>query len=259
VNCNSFVKWDALWQRARAVGADAIATGHYAATLEQAGKTFIRRGEDPAKDQSYFLWGVPPNTLAQTLFPLGGMAKPAVRALAREAGLRTADKRESQDICFVPKGDYRTVVAERAQREGRAILPGPILNPDGKVVGEHKGLAFYTIGQRRGVEIAAGEPVYVKRLNTATNTLELGRKSDLECRAFWADRHNDFEGDWETRLCEVQYRYRSKPVPGKLTRQENQRVLVELESPGLGVCPGQSAVFYEGDRLLGGARIRETL
>lgn len=258
VNCNSFVKWDALWARARAIGADRIATGHYAATREEDGYPYILRA-DPVKDQSYFLWGIPPDSLANTLFPLSGLSKPEVRKLAAETGLRTASKGESQDICFVPKGDYREVIARRAADEGAEIPAGEFMGPGGESMGSHRGIAQYTVGQRRGLGVAAGEPLYVRRIDAAANTVTLGRREDLYCRAFVADRFNGFGPDWSTRECLVQYRYRSPAVPALVEREEGDRVRVTLREPGFCVAPGQSAVFYDGNRLLGGARIRETL
>jgi tRNA-specific 2-thiouridylase len=262
VNCNSFVKWDALWQRARAIGADCIATGHYAATVEEGvgsdGHTYILRA-DPLKDQSYFLWGIPPESLAKTLFPLAKLSKPEVRALAIEAGLRTANKGESQDICFVPKGDYREVVAARAAAEGVEIPEGTFVGPDGEDLGPHRGLPFYTVGQRKGLGIATGEPLFVRKIDAAQNTVTLGRRDDLYSNAFLADRFNGFGPDWSSRECLVQYRYRSPAVPALVEKDEGGRVRVTLREPGFCVAPGQSAVFYDGSRLLGGARIREVL
>jgi tRNA-specific 2-thiouridylase len=265
VNCNSFVKWDALWQRARAIGADCIATGHYAATVQDdggnaagPGHAYILRA-DPLKDQSYFLWGIPPESLAKTLFPLAGLSKPEVRALAARANLRTAAKGESQDICFVPKGDYREVVAARAEAEGVAIAAGVFVGPDGEDRGVHKGVPFYTVGQRKGLGVAAGEPLFVRKIDPVTNTVALGRKEDLYSRAFVADRFNGFGPEWSARECLVQYRYRSPAVPALVEREEGGRVRVTLREPGYCVAPGQSAVFYDGNRLLGGARIREVL
>jgi tRNA-specific 2-thiouridylase len=265
VNCNSFVKWDALWKRAKAVGADYIATGHYARTAEAGGRAYIVRG-DAAKDQSYFLWGIPPATLSRTLFPLAELAKPEVRRLAAEAGLRTAQKRESMDICFIPDGDYRRFVGERAQSRETDIAPGRMRGPDGRDLGPHRGLPFYTIGQRKGLGQATAsaaspdtEPLYVKKLDRATNTLILGKKSDLDCFGFRADRANFFaplEGEME---CLAQYRYRSPAKPAIVRDEGNGWITVTLKEPGYCVSPGQSAVFYDGDRLIGGARIRETL
>jgi tRNA-specific 2-thiouridylase len=275
VNCNSFVKWDALWERARAIGADCIATGHYAATERSAvdgtaqnpegredaagsSYTYILRA-DPLKDQSYFLWGIPPESLAKTLFPLASLSKPEVRALAVEAGLRTATKGESQDICFVPKGDYREVVAARASAEGTAIPEGAFIGPDGENLGPHRGVPFYTVGQRKGLGIAAKEPLFVRKIDPVTQTVQLGRKDDLYSRAFVADRFNGFGPDWSARECLVQYRYRSPAVPAFVEKEADGRIRVTLREPGYCVAPGQSAVFYDGNRLLGGARIRETL
>jgi tRNA-specific 2-thiouridylase len=278
VNCNSFVKWDALWQRARAIGADYIATGHYAATVREADDvaapvdassqasehTYILRA-DPLKDQSYFLWGIPAASLARTLFPLSNLSKPEVRALALEAGLRTAAKGESQDICFVPNGDYREVVAARAEAEGVEIPEGRFVGPDGEDLGSHRGVPFYTIGQRKGLGIATGEPLFVRKIDTATGDVILGRKEDLATRAFVADRFNGFGPLWQpgtARECLVQFRYRSPAVPALVERDADgdaTRVRVTLREPGLGIAPGQSAVFYDGKRLLGGARIRETI
>jgi tRNA-specific 2-thiouridylase len=275
VNCNSFVKWDALWQRARAIGADFIATGHYAATVIESSAaasaepspesarshTYILRA-DPLKDQSYFLWGIPPESLAKTLFPLASLSKPQVRALALEAGLRTAAKGESQDICFVPQGDYREVVAARAEAEGVEIPDGRFIGPDGDDLGVHRGIPFYTVGQRKGLGIATGEPLFVRKIDAATATVHLGRKDDLYSRAFLADRFNGFGPAWESgtsRTCLVQFRYRSPAVPALVERDADDRVRVTLSEPGYGVAPGQSAVFYDGNRLLGGARIREVL
>jgi tRNA-uridine 2-sulfurtransferase len=278
VNCNSFVKWDALWKRARAIGADFIATGHYAATIvendpasaqgpegtavrSEIPHTYILRA-DPLKDQSYFLWGIPPESLAKTLFPLASLSKPEVRALAAEAGLRTAAKGESQDICFVPRGDYREVVAARAEAEGVEIPEGAFVGPDGEELGVHRGLPFYTVGQRKGLGIATGEPLFVRKIDGASGTVTLGRKTDLYSRAFVADRFNGFGPGWKegsARECLVQYRYRSPALPALVERGEGGRVRVTFREPGFCVAPGQSAVFYDGNRLLGGARIREVL
>ena len=259
VSCNSFVKWDALWQRARAIGAVHIATGHYAAVNEDDGFTYIVRGDDPRKDQSYFLWGIPPDSLRQTLFPLGKIDKPEVRRLAAEAGLRTATKGESQDICFIPKGNYREFISDRAQQRGDVLPEGLLVGPDGEDLGMHQGLANYTIGQRKGLGVATGEPLFVRKLMPESNTVVLGRKDDLYSNAFVADRFNGFGPDWDSRECLVQYRYRSPAKPAIVEKEGNGRVRVTLLEPGYCISPGQSAVFYEGDRLLGGARIRDVI
>ncbi len=258
VNCNSFVKWDALWKRARAVGADYIATGHYAMTEAGNGRTYILRGGDAAKDQSYFLWGIPPETLGRTLFPLAHLTKPEVRKLALDSRLRTATKRESQDICFIPDGNYRDFIGNRAKEQGAAIPEGRMRGPDGKDLGPHQGLPFYTIGQRKGLGVAAAQPLYVKKLDRATNTLLLAKKEELYSSGFRADRANFFEPLAGERECSVQYRYRSPVKAASIRDEGNGWITVTLKEPGYCVSPGQSAVFYDGDRLLGGARIRET-
>jgi tRNA-specific 2-thiouridylase len=265
VNCNSFVKWDALWRRAKAVGADYIATGHYAMTEGADGRTYILRGGDAAKDQSYFLWGIPPETLGKTLFPLAHLTKPEVRKLAAEHGLRTAQKRESMDICFIPNGNYREFIGNRAKDQGAAVPEGRMRGPDGKDLGPHQGLPYYTIGQRKGLGdkaasagAATGEALYVKKLDRATNTLLLAKKEALYSAGFRADRANFFEPLSGDRECSAQYRYRS-PVKGATIRDDgNGWITVTFKEPGYCVSPGQSAVFYDGNRLLGGARIRET-
>ncbi len=259
VNCNSFVKWDALWQRARAIGAAHIATGHYAAAIHEGGFAYIQRGDDPKKDQSYFLWGIPPESLAQTFFPLSALSKPEVRRLAAESGLRTAAKSESQDICFIPKGNYREFVSERAEQRGDVLTPGALLGPEGEVLGTHRGIAHYTIGQRKGLGVATGEPLFVRKIEPEANTVVLGRQEELYCNAFLADRFNGFGPDWDIRECQVQYRYRSPVKPARVEKAGDGRIRVILREPGYCVSPGQSAVFYDGNRLLGGARIREIL
>ncbi len=257
VNCNSFVKWDALWKRAQAIGAQHIATGHYAVRVEEEGYAYIVRGDDPNKDQSYFLWGIPPDSLRRTLFPLGALTKPQVRVLAVEAGLRTAQKSESQDICFVANGNYRDFIAARAAEQGHALEPGPLVGPEGEILGEHRGLAHYTVGQRKGLGVAVGEPLYVRRLEPATNTVVLGRAADLAASVFRADGFNGFGPEWTGRELLVQYRYRATARPAWAERGAGGSVQVTLREPGIGISPGQSAVFYDGRRLLGGARIRE--
>ncbi len=259
VNCNSFVKWDALWKRAKAIGADSIATGHFAMTENVGGRSYILRGSDAAKDQSYFLWGIPPETLDKTLFPLAHLTKPEVRKIAAEAGLRTATKKESMDICFVPDGNYRDFIGDRAKVLGDAIVPGRIQGPEGKDLGAHQGLPFYTIGQRKGLGVAAAEPLYVKKLDRESNTLLLGKKTELYADGFRADRANFFEpldGELE---CLAQYRYRSAVKPARVKDEGNGNITVTLLEPGYCISPGQSVVFYDGQRLLGGARIREVL
>jgi len=253
VRCNTVLKWGELWERARAAGATRLATGHYASTLcGEDGNWQLRRGMDPAKDQSYFLWGIPRALLSRTLFPLGDLAKSDTRALAREASLPTAEKTESQDICFVPGGDYRALVHARAGLDEPLLRPGPIVGPGGKDLGTHEGLAHYTIGQRRGVKVAWSEPLYVTGLDAASNTLRLGVASellvsrlDLAEENWLVDRPEDLSG------LAVQVRYRGAAGSCRLVRKESG-MAVQLDAPVSRPASGQSMVVYLGDRVIGG-------
>lgn len=252
VRCNTFLKWDALWERAVAVGATRMATGHYAKICQIDGDWQLLRGDDPAKDQSYFLWGIPRALLARTLFPLGDIEKTDTRALAQEAELPTAKKGESQDICFVPGGDYREVVRARAG-EGAALLQsGPIQGPGGVSLGHHEGLAGYTIGQRRGIKVAWSEPLYVVRLDTATNTLHLGTGSELSVHRLRLTQENWLcDAPWSLDALSVQVRYRGAAVPCRLVPDE-AGTLVELLEPTSRPADGQSMVVYQANRVIGG-------
>ena len=265
VECNTYVKFGALLGRARHVyGADAVATGHYARVdpapaAAAAGRYVLRRGADSAKDQSYFLYGLRQDQLARTRVPLGELEKPEVRAVARRLGLGTADKAESQDICFVPGGDYRDALRERG---GWRPEPGPIVDRAGVVVGTHAGTAGYTVGQRSGVGVALGEPRYVSRIDSATNTIVIGRREDLETRVVpiedvsWVDDEPPGE---EVRGA-VQVRHRARAVGAVARRDpeapaERRRWIVETDDPVWAIAPGQACVLYADDVVLGGGRI----
>lgn len=257
VRCNTFLKWEALWERAAAVGATRMATGHYARICQIEGEWRLLRGDDPAKDQSYFLWGIPRALLARTLFPLGDIEKTDTRQLAEDAQLPTAKKGESQDICFVPGGDYREVVRARAG-EGAALLrPGPITGPGGKVLGTHEGLAGYTIGQRRGVKVAWSEPLYVVGIDVEANALRLGTGGELSCHRLVLQEENwllDDPGSLEG--LSVQVRYRGAPVPCRL-RQDRTESVIDLLEPTSRPAAGQSMVVYRGARVLGGGVLKD--
>ena len=256
VRCNTFMKWDALWEAAKAAGCHKLSTGHDARVVEGPFGHELRRAADPAKDQSYFLWGIPRDLLAHTLFPLADLPKSDTRQLAADANLPTAAKRESQDICFVPGGDYRALVRERAP--GSPLLePGPIVGPGGVALGTHDGLACYTVGQRRGVKAAWTEPLYVKRIDVAANTLHLGVASELLCHALELEQENWLLHDGEPmpESVTVQVRYRSAPLPCVVVRgPEGSRI--ELREPATAPAPGQSMVLYAGDRVIGGGVLR---
>jgi tRNA-specific 2-thiouridylase len=269
IDCNSAVKFGALVGHARRLyDCDAVATGHYARVdvVEDAdapdGQRFrLLRGADADKDQTYFLYGLRQDQLAHSRFPLGELTKPEVRSVARRHGLVTADKPESQEICFVPGGDYRDALRQRAGWEG---LPGPLVDADGSVVGAHRGAAAYTVGQRQGLGVALGEARYVTRIDAAANLVQLGRREDLEQRAFEV-RDVAFTAGGapagDGLACEVRIRHRAEPVPGvvqRLTADGPGRRgtwRVELDRPVWAPAPGQAAVFYRGDEVLGGGRI----
>jgi tRNA-uridine 2-sulfurtransferase len=266
VDCNTYVKFGALLGRARHLyDCEAVATGHYARRVVAAdGSARLVRAVDTDKDQTYFLYGLRQDQLEHARFPLGVLTKPEVRAIARELDLVTADKPESQEICFVPGGDYREALRERA---GWQETSGPIFDGDGgEPVGEHRGAAAYTVGQRQGLGVALGAPRYVSRIDPLTNTIQLGRREDLETRAFAVERATFVSGqapgaaDGSFRA-EVRIRHRATPIPATVrpaTDSEPSRGghwLVETDTPVWAAAPGQAAVFYDGDVVLGGGRI----
>lgn len=262
IDCNSYVKFGALLGRAlRELDCDFVATGHYARVdaHEDADAPGGRRyrlltGLDVDKDQSYFLYGLRQDQLARTMFPLGELTKPEVRAVARRHGLVTAEKPESQEICFVPGGDYRAALRTRA---GWQEQPGPLLDGDGTTVGEHRGAAAYTVGQRQGLGVALGEPRYVRSIDAQANVVTLGRREDLQLSDFELERVSFVAGDapgTEFRTA-VRIRHRAAPVPGSVRRAADGRWHVSLDQPAWAPAPGQAAVFYRGDEVVGGGRI----
>jgi tRNA-specific 2-thiouridylase len=254
--CNQHIKFDVLLRRGLAAyGADAVATGHYARIQTDASGTHhLLRALDTAKDQTYFLWTLTQQQLAATRFPLGELTKPQVRALAAQLTLPTADKPESQEICFVPLGDYRTLLAERRGYDGD---PGPIVDAEGTRVGTHTGYAHYTVGQRHGLGLALGEPVYVREVRPATNTVVVGRRAEVAQRSFTADARHFIGGapPAERFAAPVGIRHRGEPVPAEVTLVGDDRFAVETAEPVWAPAPGQAAVLYQGDELLGGGRI----
>jgi len=256
VRCNTHLKFGSLLARARRLGFDAVATGHYA-RLEQTGDgPVLRRAADRAKDQSYVLWGIPRDDLAATRFPLGELTKDQARRVAREAGMTVAQKLESQDICFVQGGRYGEFVGARAAGAPQA-RPGPIVDLAGNVLGEHAGAVHYTVGQRRGLGIAADRPLYVVRVDAAANRVVVGGSEDL-----LAERMLVREVNWVSCPApdgelpvEVKVRYRSRPVPALLSPEAPGRIRVRFREPVRAVAPGQSAVFYRDEVVLGGGVI----
>ncbi|MDH7578024.1 MAG: tRNA 2-thiouridine(34) synthase MnmA [Bacillota bacterium] len=253
--CNREIKFKALLNRVRALGADFLATGHYARieySVEN-GRWILRRGLDPKKDQSYVLYMLEQDQMPYLLFPLGVRTKDEVRRIASSAGLPIAAKKESQEICFIPDYDYRRFLKERV----RGIKPGPVYDLEGNLVGRHEGLAFYTIGQRRGLGLALGYPAYVIELDFSRNALIIGKKEDLNASGLVAESVNyiAFASLRASREAEVKIRYRAPLVSAVISPGKNGTVEVRFAKPQKAVTPGQAVVFYGGDLVLGGGII----
>ena len=261
VRCNQHLKFGALYQKVKALGGDYLATGHYGRIEFNAGRNCheLKKATDPKKDQSYFLYSTPKETLPSLMFPLGGLTKPEVRALARRFALNTAEKPESQDICFVPAGGYKQFIEERSG--AAATTPGPLVDENGKIIGQHRGIAHYTIGQRDKLGIALGYPVYVYKIDRAANTVHVGNLSRLYAGGLKASSVNwlGIEIPQETIEVRLKIRYNSPEVKAYLTPVGKDSVHVEFDRPQKSVTPGQSVVFYDGDVVLGGAVIDEAL
>jgi tRNA-specific 2-thiouridylase len=259
--CNNFIKFDQFLEMADGVGAEKMATGHYARLSfdEVTGRYQMRTSVDPAKDQTYFLFGLTQAQLARTLFPLGGMLKSEVRELAAELGLPVARKNDSQEICFVPNGDYAAFIEAYFREQGisPAEAEGEIVDPEGNVLGQHSGTHHFTVGQRRGLKIAAGEPLYVLETDPLTKRVIAGRNSEL-MRSSLAAR----EVNWlsicppvEPRRAQVKIRNKHIAAPATLVPSGESRVEVRFDAPQRAITPGQAAVFYDGDLVLGGGWI----
>jgi tRNA-specific 2-thiouridylase len=263
VQCNPRVKFAIILREALKLGADIMATGHYARISPApswAGRHGILRGEDAGKDQSYFLFGLTQEQLARALFPLGGSSKGQTRQWARSVGLEREIPRESQEICFIPQGGYQDFFLERYPGD-RATARGPIVDRQGKVLGEHQGLFAYTIGQRRGLGISSSAPLYVVELDLPNNTLRVGGAQDLDCPGLTAVGLNwvSIDAPLAPLRCSVKIRYRHESAPALVTPLSADRAQVVFDVPQRAVTPGQAAVFYDGEVLLGGGIIEEPL
>ena len=253
--CNRHIRFGYLLNYARSLGAAYLATGHYAHIRRGAdGALQLWRGADRGKDQSYELSVLGQDDLRQALFPVGEYTKPEVRALAAERGLPTASRVDSQDLCFVTDGDYRRFLGEYA---AEAVRPGAILDAAGRELGRHRGLPFYTIGQRSGLGIAASEPLYVLALDFERNAVIVGTAGQLGRATFRVGRINWIAGEPPAAefRAEVQIRYRAHPAPATVTIREDGGAAVELDAPLRDVTPGQAAVFYDGEQCLGNGLI----
>lgn len=256
VLCNTRLKWEHLWLKAERIGAHAVATGHYARVLQGEGGAELHRAAYGEKDQSYALWGLSPARLARTIFPLGELDKGRVRELARELGLVVAEKAESQDICFVPDGDYARFLGHHAPERARALEGGEVVDDQGRVLGRHKGIAHYTVGQRRGLGIAASEPLYVSRIDAASGRVQVGPEQDLYHHGLEADGLNWLvEEPAQCLECLGAIRYRDGGSPCQV-RVEDGVAFVRFTQARRAITPGQCVVFYQGGRVLGGGWIR---
>lgn len=260
VICNQEVKFGSLLRKALAWEASAVATGHYARIKQDliTGRHLLLKAKDQRKDQSDFLWPLTQSQLAAARFPVGELTKKEVRAKARELGLPVADKPESQEICFVPGDDYRGFLRQRVPE---AFRPGPIIDLRGRVVGEHEGLAAYTVGQRRGLGLASGRPLYVVELDPDRNVVVVGEDRDLETTRLIATRVNLIAFDRLERAVAVQakIRHNHHPAPATISPLEGERIEVVFDFPQRAVTPGQSVVFYQGDLVVGGGIITTPL
>lgn len=257
VQCNPLFKERILCEWADRTGCSRIATGHYCRLEDRNGFRYILTGDDPTKDQSYFLWKLPQSILKRMLFPLGGMTKTEVRAYLASRGFKAkARGGESMEICFIDK-DYREFLKEHCPDIDTRIGPGWFVDSKGLKLGQHKGFAYYTIGQRKGLEIALGKPAYVLKINPAKNTVMLGDADQLKAE-YMLIEETSLVNQEEVLQCptlSVRIRYRSRPIPCKAFPLEDGRMLVRFLAEASAITPGQSAVFYDGNRVLGGGFI----
>lgn len=256
IACNRYVKWESLLQRSLEIGADYIATGHYA-RIEKLpnGRYAIRNSVTAAKDQTYALYNLTQNQLSRTLMPVGEYAKDQIRWIAAQAGLPVAHKADSQDICFVPDGDYGSFVEKEAG--DRVPGAGNFVTTDGRVIGRHKGITHYTIGQRKGLGIAMGHPVFVCEIRPDTNEVVIGENEDIFTKEIRCDRVNYMAIDSLTspRRVMAKIRYSHQGAPCVIEEQENGIVVCRFEEPVRASTPGQAIVFYDGEYVLGGGTI----
>ena len=254
VRCNTFVKWQTLLERARKIGCDYLATGHYARVESGGERAVLRRALHQEKDQSYALWGLSQDSLQHTLFPLGELPKSDVRRIAAKFELVTADKPESQDICFVPDNDYRRFLKDNFESELRVIEKGEVIGPGGKVMGFHEGITHYTVGQRKGLGISADRPLYITRIETASNRIYLDYEENClsESASVYDTNWVSIDEPLTPFDCEVKVRYRDQPHAATVVPAANRTAAIRFHEPVRAVTPGQSAVFYRGDLVLGG-------
>lgn len=257
VLCNTHIKWEALLKRADMMDCEFIATGHYAQVRNEGNRYVISKGLDANKDQSYVLWGVSQACLSRTMFPVGKYHKPDIKQMARDMGyIDLANKSESYEICFVPDNDYRGFLKRRDPDLEARVTGGNFVDMHGNVLGKHQGYPFYTIGQRKGLGIAFGKPMFVVEIRPESNTVVLGEEKDLDRNGMWVGKLNMNKYEQLTApvnaITKVRYKHDGE---SSLITQVEDRIKVEFMAPVSAIAPGQSAVFYEGNDLIGGGII----
>ncbi len=259
VLCNTHIKWGALLQRADDLDCDYIATGHYARVREEKGRFILSTGMDINKDQSYALWGLPQQQLARTLFPLGHYEKPQIRDLAQQFGLTAvAQKADSYEICFIPDNDYRRFLRDRVSGLDESVQNGPIVLSDGTEVGRHHGYPFYTIGQRHGLNLALGYPVYVSSIDPETNTITVGPKEELFSQTLVADKINfvKYPAINDEQPATAKIRYKDSGAPCVVHQLSPNELQVSFIQSRRAITPGQCVVIYEGEDVMAGGWIQ---
>ena len=255
IDCNRRLKFQRLYHRALELGCDYIATGHYVRRVEEAdGTVTLHKALDADKEQSYVLYNMTQEQLRRTLFPLGALTKTEVREIAQREGFLNAKKHDSQDICFVPDGDYAAFIQEYT---GKTYAPGPVYDVDGNKLGTHRGIIHYTIGQRKGLGLALGKPMYVRATDAEKNTVTLATNDQLFSSKVYAENLNWIAGDVpsEPKTVVARVRYHGKDQPATLHFLGNGNILADFQVAQRAVTPGQAIVFYQGDQMLGGAEI----
>ncbi len=258
VFCNPTIKWTTLIDSAKETGCDHVATGHYATITRSNKRWILKQGNDDKKDQSYFLWRLSQNQLAHTLFPLSGLKKDNVMDIAKQEGLdELLNQKESQEICFIPDNDYRQFLVDNVQHLHEKTGPGNFINAKGEILGQHQGHPFYTIGQRKGLNVAVGHPLYVISIHPEDNTIVLGKEDELKQTEIFAQdinmiKYEQIPSQFEAN---IRIRYNHKGAKG-LIQKQNKGIKITFKTPVSAATPGQSVVFYDNDEVIGGGIIQ---
>jgi tRNA-specific 2-thiouridylase len=258
VLCNTHIKWTALIRRAKQMECEFIATGHYAQVREQGGRFVISKGLDETKDQSYVLWGISQENLAMSRFPLGHFRKKEIRKMCEEWGYsELAKKSESYEICFIPDNDYRGFLKRRVPGLEQRVDGGSFIDRSGNILGRHEGYPFYTIGQRKGLGVAFGSPMFVTDIDAEKNVVVLGEEDELRRSVMWVGKVNlqKYASVEDGMPAIIKVRYKDPGTAGRLFNEDGNKIRVEFDQPVKAIAPGQSSVFYEGNEVIGGGII----